>query len=754
MAVTLEIGGHATVLVEINGSGGSFRMLCDPHLFDSFRGGLFAYHPARRIDASAIGQLDAVWLSHAHRDHFDIPSLHEIDRRIPLFCPADARMGHALRRMGFQEVVTVDDWTEITLGEQTKLVWTPSTWRVPEHGLAIRASDATAWSLVDSVVELGWVDRLLTTLGVTALDLVLLPCQPVLETEILEGRPPRVSPDWDALTTSVLARAAPSCVVEFPQGQCCIDEAAWLNHQKYPMSRGLLDRLLRGAEGRRVVRAEPGDRLTLTAAGEVLVEQAGTAWVRRDEGAPDLGFHPGGWVEPLRSCAATASGEGLDALLQVDRGDRDLASDLVEEVGAAGRLRPCRYRFLVVDADGRIIDERAIGLDARGHLLLAPPAGPPDIEVCIPEADLADLLAGRLGYSAAQYGGRLREIRPGLPAAGPAAVVVSRHDRPTPGSPVVLGGISLLNPLLRTRPGGGTRELDAEVDACEAGQRLRPGRSYRSCHRAVEDVECTARHPATAEVWKAVAACVEQGDDPAAAAGGRRHGEQRVWFGVLGRQAWPQVADADLDADARLLLANLVEAQPHLGAGVRFPDDSYRCLLQNVLRSPFRRWRLETGLPWRVPRWRVASLFPISAERLRADLHRLGWEGELLADRDGSQPEWWLGVPRLVAPDCPVLPLTVEIGGGRCVTGVVSGFAHGHETAPPREPAFRLDVDQDALRGAGCLLELLVRGGVRFSWLLPPRETAASAGPGSETQFTERACLLVLRGMKELVANA
>lgn len=760
VAVTLEIGGHATLLIEIGGARGSFRILCDPHLFGSFRGGLFAYHPARCIDIGAIGQLDAVWLSHSHRDHFDIPSLDALDRQVPVFCPADARIDYTLRRMGFKDVVTVDDWTEITLEPQVTLVWTPSTWCVPEHGLAIRAHGVCLWSLVDSVVRQPWVDRLLATLEVASLDLVLLPCQPVLETEILEGCPPSVQPEWDALTAAVLARAAPSCVVEFPQGQCCINEAAWLSHQKYPLGRDRLGRLLRGEGSRRVIWAEPGDRLTLAAGRAPLVEQAAAAWVRRQEGAPDLGFHPGGWISPLISCPEAQDNEGLDGLLQVDRGDRDLVSELVEEIGAAGRLRPCRYRFLVVDADGRVADERTVGLDAHGHLRLEPEAGPPDIEVCLSESDLADLLAGHLGYSAAQYGGRLREIRPGVAAAGLVAVVTSRHDRPAAGLPVVLGGISLVNPLLRDRPGGSTKELDAEIDACEAGLGLRPDRGYRPCALAAELVRRSARHPATAAVWEAVAVCLERGEDLAAAAGGRRHEGRRLWFGVLGRRAWPSVPEADLGAESWLLLANLLEAQPHLGSGVRFPDDCYRCLLQNILRSPYRCWRLETGLPegsaWEIPRWRLASLFPISAERLGADLRRLGWQGELLAVPAASQPEWWLGVPQLAAHGCPLMPLTIEVAAGRPVTGVVSGMAGGsEETALPREPAFRLDLDHRRVRDARWLVEPLVRGDLRFSWLLPPRETAACAGTAADlTAFTERACLLALRAAKELIGDA
>ena len=64
-------GGHSTALIELDG----VRILTDPVLRDRVG-------PLRRIAAPispALGErIDAVVLSHLHRDHTDIPSLREL----------------------------------------------------------------------------------------------------------------------------------------------------------------------------------------------------------------------------------------------------------------------------------------------------------------------------------------------------------------------------------------------------------------------------------------------------------------------------------------------------------------------------------------------------------------------------------------------------------------------------------------------------------------------------------------------------
>jgi len=85
--------GHATVLIEL----GPLRVLTDPLL----RGRIA--HLRRHVPVFAPPEgLDAVLLSHLHRDHADGPSLRLLPT-LPVIVPAGA--GATVRRLGVQEVI-------------------------------------------------------------------------------------------------------------------------------------------------------------------------------------------------------------------------------------------------------------------------------------------------------------------------------------------------------------------------------------------------------------------------------------------------------------------------------------------------------------------------------------------------------------------------------------------------------------------------------------------------------------------------
>ena len=94
--------GHASVLVEL----GDARVLTDP-LLRSRLG-----HLSRRVPVPGeIGRVDAVLISHVHRDHLDISSLAALAGRPAIVAPAGA--GDLLRDRGFEHVV------ELREGEST-----------------------------------------------------------------------------------------------------------------------------------------------------------------------------------------------------------------------------------------------------------------------------------------------------------------------------------------------------------------------------------------------------------------------------------------------------------------------------------------------------------------------------------------------------------------------------------------------------------------------------------------------------------
>lgn len=108
--------GHQGWLVRTPGTA----VLVDPLLSPSFGHGghLGLVYPPRTLDLSALGPIDAVWLSHEHDDHFDLPSLHQLDRRIAIYLSAHASDNAAgvLGAMGFTVHRVAADTTR-TLGE-------------------------------------------------------------------------------------------------------------------------------------------------------------------------------------------------------------------------------------------------------------------------------------------------------------------------------------------------------------------------------------------------------------------------------------------------------------------------------------------------------------------------------------------------------------------------------------------------------------------------------------------------------------
>ena len=105
------------MLIELDG----VRVLTDPVL----RGRVA--HLRRVPPAGAVPkQLDAVLVSHAHRDHLDVPSLARLGRDLRIVVPDGA--GRALRRRGFGQV------GEVAAGEEIRVdtVVVRATWA--NHG--------------------------------------------------------------------------------------------------------------------------------------------------------------------------------------------------------------------------------------------------------------------------------------------------------------------------------------------------------------------------------------------------------------------------------------------------------------------------------------------------------------------------------------------------------------------------------------------------------------------------------------------
>jgi len=120
--------GHATVLVETD----SFRFLTDPFL--RARLGPLRRHGAPP-DPDALGDVDAVLISHAHPDHFDRRSLGRVRGRPTLVVPAG--LGAAATATGLtQRVVELRVGQSVRVGDASITAVPARHWRSPRRPAA------------------------------------------------------------------------------------------------------------------------------------------------------------------------------------------------------------------------------------------------------------------------------------------------------------------------------------------------------------------------------------------------------------------------------------------------------------------------------------------------------------------------------------------------------------------------------------------------------------------------------------------
>ena len=98
--------GHAAMLVE---SGGT-RILMDPWLTDPTYHGTWWHYPPLAMGVRDLPRIDYLYISHEHPDHFDPPTLREIDKNIRVLMANFKRKGFRDRiaALGFRNIQEID----------------------------------------------------------------------------------------------------------------------------------------------------------------------------------------------------------------------------------------------------------------------------------------------------------------------------------------------------------------------------------------------------------------------------------------------------------------------------------------------------------------------------------------------------------------------------------------------------------------------------------------------------------------------
>ncbi|HEU4731016.1 MAG TPA: MBL fold metallo-hydrolase [Kofleriaceae bacterium] len=149
MKVTLL--GHASVFVEMD----AVSCLMDPVFHDPFEDTAVVSCPRRTIDLEAIPPINLLFISHAHLDHFDIPSLAHVartSRSCDVVCPKDHVIVYALERLGFTRIHPEEPRRHFKLAGYELLTTHSNVSNVIEMGIVLKDRSGTFWNQVDTVI--------------------------------------------------------------------------------------------------------------------------------------------------------------------------------------------------------------------------------------------------------------------------------------------------------------------------------------------------------------------------------------------------------------------------------------------------------------------------------------------------------------------------------------------------------------------------------------------------------------------------
>ncbi len=149
MKITLL--GHASVLIEMHRT----RCLMDPVFVDPFEDGAVVSCPRRTIALDAIPPIDLLVISHAHLDHFDVPSLAHIaktSRNCDVLCPKDLPIIYALEQLGFKKVHPEEPKKHFKFDNYELVTTHSNVSNVIEFGVVFKDRSGTFWNQVDTII--------------------------------------------------------------------------------------------------------------------------------------------------------------------------------------------------------------------------------------------------------------------------------------------------------------------------------------------------------------------------------------------------------------------------------------------------------------------------------------------------------------------------------------------------------------------------------------------------------------------------
>lgn len=151
--------GHACLLLETRGK----RILMDPWLVDPTYHGTWWHYPPLRLGIKDVPKIDYLYISHEHPDHFDPPTLTQLDKDVEVVI-ADfkkKRFRDRIREIGFQRITELPFASDYRCGSDgvvLRLIQPDRPW--DDSAILVKDGETTVLNVNDCHLDEATLERL------------------------------------------------------------------------------------------------------------------------------------------------------------------------------------------------------------------------------------------------------------------------------------------------------------------------------------------------------------------------------------------------------------------------------------------------------------------------------------------------------------------------------------------------------------------------------------------------------------------
>jgi len=151
--------GHACMMMEAGGT----RILMDPWLTDPTYHGTWWHYPPLEMGPRDLPKIDYLYVSHEHLDHFDPPTLRQLDKDIHVIIAnfKRKRLRERLSAIGFRRITEIDFGQEFRLngsGFTVRLIPPDRAW--DDSAILIKDGSTTVLNVNDCHLDDATLERL------------------------------------------------------------------------------------------------------------------------------------------------------------------------------------------------------------------------------------------------------------------------------------------------------------------------------------------------------------------------------------------------------------------------------------------------------------------------------------------------------------------------------------------------------------------------------------------------------------------